>query len=235
MAPFPSPTTTWHENVYPAISPTRPENSAKGKSVVITGGGTGIGAETARSFAQAGAARIALLGRREQPLLETRASILEKFPEIEVFTAPTDITKKSQVDTAFAQFTRDQTKVDIMISNAATAFPKESVRDIDPDAFLNVVHVSFAGALLVAQAFLRHAASNAVVVNVSSSAAHLSLNAISNGGGYICYNTAKLGVFRFWDTVANGHPQLSVFHIQPGVVNTDMNRDGVAMGFDDHG
>jgi hypothetical protein len=52
----PFPTKTSHKTAYPAISPTRPELTAKGKTIVITGGGTGIGAETALYFAKAGAA-----------------------------------------------------------------------------------------------------------------------------------------------------------------------------------
>ena len=104
MPPFPTPTSKWHTTSYPSIAPSRPELSAKGKSVVITGGGTGIGAETARSFAEAGASRIALLGRREKPLLDTKASIEQSFPNVEVFVASTDVTNKRDVDTAFAKF-----------------------------------------------------------------------------------------------------------------------------------
>jgi hypothetical protein len=81
-APFPSPTSTWHSNTYPSLAPSRPELSAKGKTVLITGGGTGIGAETARYFAQAGATRIAILGRREQPLLDTKTSIERDHSEL---------------------------------------------------------------------------------------------------------------------------------------------------------
>jgi NAD(P)-dependent dehydrogenase (short-subunit alcohol dehydrogenase family) len=116
-SPYPSATKKWHSNTYPSISPTRPELSAKGKTVLITGGGTGIGAETARSFAQAGASRIALLGRREQPLLETKASIERQHPKVEVFVASTDVTNKSQVDAAFAKFVGDG-KIDVLVSNA---------------------------------------------------------------------------------------------------------------------
>ncbi|KAH6638559.1 hypothetical protein BKA67DRAFT_596360 [Truncatella angustata] len=61
--PFPSPTATWHNDTYPSISPSRPELSAAGKTVVITGAGSGIGRETAIAYATAGAASIVLLGR----------------------------------------------------------------------------------------------------------------------------------------------------------------------------
>lgn len=93
MPPFPSPTKTWHSTAYPSIYPSRPELSQKNKTILITGGGTGIGAGTAHAFAEAGAARIALLVRREQPLLDTKASIQQQYPSVEVFTASVDVTK----------------------------------------------------------------------------------------------------------------------------------------------
>ncbi|KAK5174348.1 uncharacterized protein LTR77_001428 [Saxophila tyrrhenica] len=63
MAPMPSLTKTWHSQSYPSIDPLRPELSAKGKVVAITGGGGAIGAATALAFAKAGASKIAIIGR----------------------------------------------------------------------------------------------------------------------------------------------------------------------------
>ncbi|KAH8898593.1 NAD(P)-binding protein [Thozetella sp. PMI_491] len=231
MAPFPSPTAIWHSTAYPSISPTRPELSAKGKAVVVTGGGTGIGAETARCFAQAGAARIALLGRREQPLLDTQASIEQGFPGVEVFAIPTDVTEQSQVDAAFSKFAGTR-EIHIVVSNAALVGPPETVTDVEAEKFLDAVQKHLKGALFVAQAFLRYASSDAVVINVSSFAAHLNI-----APQFASYNVAKLAVFRLWDTLACGNSQLSVFHIQPGVVQTAMNKEsggGAAFGIEDH-
>ncbi|KAK4938271.1 hypothetical protein LTR10_021250 [Elasticomyces elasticus] len=230
MAPFPSPTTNWHDNTYLTLSPTRPELSAKGKSVVITGGGTGIGAETARYFAEAGASRIALLGRREQPLLDTKASIGHKFPGIEVFVASTDITNKTQVDAAFAKFAGDG-KIHVVVSNAAMIGPQESVKDADADKFVEAVEHNLKGSMYVAQAFLRHATTDAVAIEVSSSAAHINFAAM-----FASYSVSKLAVYRVWDSLAFAHPEMSVFHVQPGVVDTAMNREAggvAAMGFSD--
>jgi NAD(P)-dependent dehydrogenase (short-subunit alcohol dehydrogenase family) len=233
-APFPSPTTKWHDNTYESLSPTRPELSARGKTVLITGGGTGIGAETARYFAAAGASRIALLGRREQPLRETKASIERQFPGVDVFVAPTDVTKKDQVDAAFANFLGRDGKLDVAVSNAAVLGPHDTVKDVDADQFVDAVAQNLRGALFIAQAFLRYAAKeNAVAINVSSSAAHLNM-----ASKFVSYSTAKMAVVRMWDSLAAAHPHLTVFHIQPGVVDTDMNRSagGVkAAGFEDHG
>ncbi|KAL2871623.1 SDR family oxidoreductase [Aspergillus lucknowensis] len=238
MAPFPSATRTWHSTSYPSISPSKPSLSAKGKTVLITGGGTGIGGETARSFAVAGASRIALLGRRIQPLLDTKAAIEREYGQTTtVFVASTDVTKKSEVDAAFEKFVSTDTdagstKVDILVSNAATTGPFEGVEDSDPNELLNGVNINLSGALYIAQAFSRFAAPDAVIIDVNSNAAHLNY-----APRFASYSIAKLAVFRLWDMVGFANPAWSVFHIQPGVVDTEMNRavGGVkAVGYEDH-
>jgi NAD(P)-dependent dehydrogenase (short-subunit alcohol dehydrogenase family) len=231
-APFPSATSKWHTETYDSISPTRPELSAKGKTVVVTGGGTGIGAETARYFAAAGASRIGILGRREQPLLDTKASIEDEFAAVEVFVASADVTNKSEVDAAFAKFVGDG-KIHVVVSNAAMIGPLEPVADVDGDKFVDAIQQNIKGSLNVAQAFLRYAATDAVAIEISSSAAHLNF-----GAGFPSYSTSKIAVVRLWDSLAFAYPELSIFHVQPGVVDTAMNREAggaAALGFEDKG
>ncbi|KAL4980377.1 hypothetical protein BDW66DRAFT_147322 [Aspergillus desertorum] len=238
--PFPSATRTWHSTSYASISPTRPELSASGKTVLITGGGTGIGAETARSFAAAGAYRVALLGRRIQPLLDVKTTIEKDFgTKVHVFVISTDITKKEEVDKAFATFItsvsedgNESTKIDVLVSNAATTGPMDGVEDVDTDAFLDGVSANLKGALYVAQAFSRNAADDAVIIDVNSMAAYVNF-----GPRFAAYSIAKLAVYRLWDALGSVNTGFSVYHTQPGVVDTDMNRatGGVkAMGHEDH-
>ncbi|KAK5169195.1 uncharacterized protein LTR77_006504 [Saxophila tyrrhenica] len=212
MPPFPSPTETWWQTKgQPSGDPSRPEVSAKGKNVIVTGGGTGIGAEVARYFAEAGAARIALLGRREQPLLDTKASLERKYGT-NVFTASVDVANKEQVDGAFQKFPGED-KVHVVVSNAAVTGPMDPARDVDVKAFVQTVAQNVEGSLNVAQAFVIHAAVNAVAIETNSNAAHLTLPEMP---GFAAYSTAKFA---------------------PGVVDTDMNRaaGGVeALGFEDH-
>lgn len=231
-APFPSPTQKWHSKAYESISPRRPQLSVAGKAVVVTGGGTGIGAATARCFCEAGASRIALLGRRQQPLQETKAALERDFANIEVFVASTDVTDHEQVNKAFSDFASNG-EIDVLVSGAATTGPIVPVKDVDGESFLGAIQTNLSGSFFVAQAFLRHAATDAVVIDVNSSAAHLNF-----APGFAAYNVAKLAVYRFWDSVAFENPDLRVFHIQPGIVDTDMNKaaGGVAAtGFSDDG
>ncbi|KAL4906640.1 hypothetical protein BDW74DRAFT_176955 [Aspergillus multicolor] len=237
--PFPSATRTWHSTSYSSISPTRPELSASGKTVLITGGGTGIGAEAARSFAAAGASRIALLGRRIQPLLDTKTSIVEAYGDkVQVFVASTDMTKKDEVDKAAGDFISsfeagiEIAKIDVLVSNAATLGPTEDVKDVDVTAFLDGVNANIGGAIHLAQAFSRHAADDAVIIDVNSSAAYMDFE-----GKGAAYSVAKWAVYRLWETLGSANAGFCVYHIQPGVVDTDMNRavGGIqAMQYEDH-
>ncbi|KAK0117627.1 hypothetical protein ONS95_011959 [Cadophora gregata] len=230
-APFPSPTPTWHDNTYPSLSPSRPELSAKGKTVLITGGGSGIGARTALSFAEAGASRIALLGRRSQPLLSTKSSIQEQYPQVEISTFPTDITNQKAVHAAFASFLGSDGKLNILISNAGMVGTQDPIKAVDVDKFMEAVDLNLRGALNVAQAFLQYAAADAVVVETNSSAAHVNFS-----DKFGAYSVAKMALFRMWDFLGAAHPGLRVFHTQPGVVDTDINKEsgGVdAVGFQD--
>jgi hypothetical protein len=126
---FPAPTKTYHKTAYSSIDPCRPELSAKGKTILITGGGTGIGAATAKAFAQAGASCIGILGRREQPLLDTKTEIEAEYPDTKVLAIPTDVAKKDEVDAAFAQIAASG-KVDILVSNAAVLGKKSHIVDM---------------------------------------------------------------------------------------------------------
>jgi NAD(P)-dependent dehydrogenase (short-subunit alcohol dehydrogenase family) len=216
--PFPSPVKRWHEKAQPAGNPSLPALSQKGKSILVTGGGnTGIGGETARFFARAGAARIGLLGRREGPLLENKAGIEKECPGTKVFTQSTDVTDEASVNSAFDNFAKDG-KINTLIHAAAAIGPKENFTDVDAREFLKGITDNVEGSLWVAKAFIRTAAPDAHVVAINSWGSHLSLN-----DAFASYCVAKMAVYRLWDTVLLAQPNLSVFHTQPGVVLTEMN------------
>lgn len=226
--PFPSPTKRWHTTAQPSASPTRAELDAAGKSILITGGGsTGVGGETARYFAHAGASRIALIGRRKQPLLDNK-NWIEEDSLAHVTAISGDVTSKVDMDAGFSSFAADG-KIDVLIHAAAAIGPKEEVGEVDGKNFLDAIQTNLAGSLFVAQAFVRHATSEAVAVAINSWGAHLSLN-----NAFPVYCVAKMAVYRLWDTVAIANPNLSIFHTQPGVILTEMNLNtGGAKSFED--
>lgn len=234
-APFPSATKKWHSQAYASISPARPELSAKGKSVLITGGGSGIGAATALAFAEAGAARIAVLGRTEKSLLDTQATIRKAHPSADVVSIPTDITKAASIDDAFARFAAGSTngKIDVIVSGAAAMGDKRGIADCDPDAVMEGIETNVRGSLHVAKAVVKYGAPKAVVVDINSAVLHLNVMP-----GFVSYNSSKAAVWRLWDSLSVEKPELQIFHLQPGVIDSAMSREagGVEnLGIEDKG
>jgi len=94
--------------------------SLKGKTTIITGGGTGIGRATALLFAGEGA-RVLITGRREEKLKEVREII--QNDGYEIWYSEADISKenecKSLVDLAIKLFGR----IDILFNSAGVIFP----------------------------------------------------------------------------------------------------------------
>lgn len=116
-------TKTVHNGVYDAISPTRPELSQAGKTVLITGGGTGAGLAMAKAFLAASAATVIIVGRRAEVLqkarleLEDEANSLRKSTRI--IARPCDIVKDSDADALWQFFTDEKIVVDVYVANAA--------------------------------------------------------------------------------------------------------------------
>lgn len=216
-----SPTKLFHKATYPAIDPTRPELSAEGKTIVITGGGTGIGAATAQYFAKAGASLVAILGRREQTLLDTKASIEKAYPGTKVFAIATDLKSTEATKAAFKDIAAasSTSKIDVLCSNAAVLGTMGTISTIDPAAWLEGVFANLTINMNVTSAFLAHCNPDGVIIETSSCASHMDI-----APGLSSYTVAKFATARFYQCVQFEHPELRVYTVQPGAVLTDMNR-----------
>ncbi|MFF5972378.1 SDR family oxidoreductase [Streptomyces sp. NPDC012769] len=119
---------------------------------VVTGAGSGIGRSVARALAEAGW-RVALAGRRAEPLEETAAA----FPDRDAaLCVPTDVTSAEQVASLFEAVRARWGRVDLLFNNAGTfAGGGVPVEDLDPDTWRTVVDVNLTGAFLCAQAAYR--------------------------------------------------------------------------------
>ncbi|PGH08217.1 hypothetical protein GX51_01371 [Blastomyces parvus] len=118
-------TKTLHKTPYEAISPTIPEHSQAGQTVVITGGGGGIGLAIARAFAQAGAAKVILLGRRSEILINAVKQLKEEVPGYcgELHAVQCDITDTSRVARFWDQLKEKHAGVDVLVLNAGVIDP----------------------------------------------------------------------------------------------------------------
>jgi NADP-dependent 3-hydroxy acid dehydrogenase YdfG len=157
--PIPSITKVWRSAPYPKIAPTRPELSSAGKTIVITGGGTGIGGSITHAFALAGSTQIAILGRRKDKLQERAASLREEFldKDLEILTFSVDVTEQTEVNTAFEAIINAFGGIDVLIHSAAAMSPFSFAANADIDSWYATFDTNVKGALNVTQAFLRHA------------------------------------------------------------------------------
>lgn len=218
---FVSFTKTYHHKPYPHISPTRPELSAAGKNVVITGGGTGIGKAIAIAFAQANAASVSIIGRRLNRLEEAARDISAAAGSafVRVVTAQGDLSKRESAENAFSEIVRQVGKIDVFVSNAGIFSAPGPVASYDEDEFRRGWEVNFIGAFNAVQAFLPHAAPKAKLINVSSGIAHIG----PKFPGVWTYAAVKAGLAKMFDFLASENPDLHVVQIQPGVHATEMN------------
>ncbi len=93
------------------------------KRILITGGGSGLGAAMARRFAELGA-DLVLCGRRQDVLETTAADIRSKFGR-EVIAAVCDIRDAHAVDAMMDKIFA-QRAIDVLVNNAAATFIAQS-------------------------------------------------------------------------------------------------------------
>ncbi|KAF4988833.1 hypothetical protein FDECE_14907 [Fusarium decemcellulare] len=222
MSGYVSFTKTWHNKPYAAIDPTRPELSASGKFVVVTGGGTGIGKAIAIAFAQAGAKTVAILGRRPEKLEAASSEIAQKASaaDFEALFEVADISKRASLDTAVASLVKKAAgaKVDILVSNAGISMDPGNVKGYAEAEFRRGLELNVVGAFNTIQSFAPVLATNAHVFNTSSGIAH-----ISPVPEMWAYATTKAAVIKVFDYLQEQYPEWHVVQIQPGVIATELN------------
>lgn len=91
----------------------------KGRTILITGGGTGLGRSMALRFAELGA-NIFLIARRTEPLKESCEAIREKGARAAYASA--DIRDSGAVEHALDAAEREFGRVDTLVNNAAGNF-----------------------------------------------------------------------------------------------------------------
>ena len=113
----------------------------KGKTTIITGGGTGLGRSMALRLAGLGA-RVAVLGRRPEPLQETTRAIREAGGIAAGF--PCDVRDPAAVKAAFDAAETELGPANQLVNNAAGNFLSPT-EDLSPNAFHSVVQIVLYG------------------------------------------------------------------------------------------
>ncbi|KAG8161131.1 hypothetical protein KVR01_009395 [Diaporthe batatas] len=215
----------YHQKSYPSISPTRPEVSIAGKTVLISGGGRGLGVGIVEAFAAAGATHIIILGRSIATLNDVAERLRPAHPSTKITTVSGDISVEADVGRAFAP-AKGAGGVDIVVANAGylpapgpiAAAAGNSDSEYTSD-WWKAWEVNVKGLLLLARQFLASARGpGAVFVNISAMAAHNN----PPMARFSAYSGSKIGAARVIETMQIEYPDFRFYNVHPGVVASDM-------------
>ena len=115
----------------------------EGKVVLITGGSSGIGAETARLLADRGA-KVAIAARRKDRLDEVVADITAIGGAARSYAL--DVTDKSAVQSVVAAIIADFGRLDVLINNAGL-MPIRPMAEVNTDEWDQMIDVNLKGTL----------------------------------------------------------------------------------------
>jgi short-subunit dehydrogenase len=183
----------------------------QGKVALITGGGTGIGAATARRLVDRGAA-VAVLGRR--------VDVLEEVAGRTGATAVVcDVADATSVDTAIDEVVQRYGALDIVVNNAGVSH-RGGVEQVDEAGWAAVIDINLSGPARVSRAAVPHlrARGGGAIVNVSSIGA---LFAARQSAAYGTTKAALLGLTRSM-ALDLGPFGIRVNTLCPGWVDTPM-------------
>lgn len=127
-----------------------PLTSLRGQSVLLTGAGAGIGRCIAVALAAEGA-NLLLVGRREQPLVETASAVAAAGGRAQVHTA--DVRDAASVAAAVAAAESAFGPVDILINNAGYGY-YGSITELPEERWDQMMDVNLKGPFLFTRAVL---------------------------------------------------------------------------------
>jgi 2-hydroxycyclohexanecarboxyl-CoA dehydrogenase len=189
------------------------------KTVIVTGGGGGIGGATCRRFGEAGS-RVAVFDINLESAAKTAADISQAGGVAQAFRC--DITDHEGVKAAVAAAEAALGPISILVNNAGCDIFR-LFKDTTPADWQKLIAINLTGALNMHHGVLpgmlerRHGR----IVNIASDAARV------GSSGEAVYAACKAGLVGFSKTIAREHARhgISVNVVCPGATNTALFDD----------
>ncbi|MDP4095993.1 SDR family oxidoreductase [Paenibacillus sp. P96] len=187
-----------------------------GKTILITGGDSGIGKAAAIAFAKEGAnVAIAYLSERSDAE-ETRQRIEHHGGRC--LLIETDLKHKANCTRSVQDTVRTFGKLDILVNNHAVQYERNSILDITEEQLYNVFQTNIISYFFLIQAALPHLSSGSSIINTASVVAY---------EGYpplIDYSATKGAVVTLTRSLARSlaHQNIRVNCVAPGPVWTPL-------------
>lgn len=191
----------------------------EGKTVIVTGGGGGIGGATCAAFAEHGAS-VAVFDIRLDAATQVADAIVAAGGRAAAFAC--DITDRSSVDTAVAAAEAQLGPIAVLVNNAGwdvfRAFTKT-----EPAQWDKLISINLTGALHMHHAVLPGMVARRAgrIVNIASDAARV------GSSGEAVYAACKGGLVAFSKTLAREHARhgITVNVVCPGPTETALFED----------
>ncbi|OHX00524.1 short chain dehydrogenase [Colletotrichum incanum] len=214
-------TKTIHRKPYSTIYPSRPELSQTGRTILITGGSAGIGFAIAEGFAQAGAKRIIVLGRRRNLVEEAVSKLQKKYPDVQFDGFPSDVDDLADTEKLWKGFEEDGTVIDVLVLNAAKISSGGSILAVGRDEVWSFFTMNVRSLLDFSERFYKQKNGEGrqkFLVNVSTEAIHNFLKS----GPWPVYSSSKNAGTLLIQMIAKDTPaeEMQVINFHPGVVRT---------------
>ena len=134
--------------VYANISYLSPNETLRGKKVVITGGGRGLGFSMAKKFVAEGA-EVLIVGRNMKVLEESANNIGCKFLQL-------DVSNPSEFDAFMDKAEELLGGLNVLVNNAGISLHENTFFDVTQETFDKQVDTNLKGAFSLTQTFIRH-------------------------------------------------------------------------------
>ena len=181
----------------------------KDRTAVVTGASSGIGAETGRALAGAGA-RLVLGARRTDRLDE----LVKDLPGEGHITAPLDVTDEESCASFVESAAGALGRIDILVNNAGLALGRTSVEESNDDDDRQMLETNVLGLVRMTRLVLPHMEDGrGHIVNLGSWAGR---EAYPQGGMYVGSKTAVLALTRVMRRELVGRIKVST--VDPGMV-----------------
>jgi 7-alpha-hydroxysteroid dehydrogenase len=157
--------------------------SLPGRVAIVTGAGRGIGAATARTYAEAGADLVLAARTKEQ--LDAVADDIRAMGR-RALVIPCDVNENEAVEDIVAQTMNELGRIDVVVNNAGGSMPRPFM-DTSAGYLERAFHFNVTTAFVLTKAAAPHmlAAGSGAVVNISSAIGRL------RDRGFVAYGTAK--------------------------------------------
>lgn len=192
----------------------------KGKTVVVTGAGRGIGKTLAVAFAREGA-NVCVASRSSDEIESVAAEIRELGRQS--LAVQCDVCESHSCESLIEAALSSFGTLDILVNNAGGNFVRGPIADSDPRVWQNVIESNLLGTYYCSRAAIPAmiAAGGGKIINIGSGMGH---SARPNNAAY---NTAKAGVWMFTQCLAMEVWQhgIDVNELIPGPVYTRLTED----------